>query len=220
MTIKLTGAVVAALLSAAAPAAADDMEKGKEINGTCAACHGEFGQGGKKGEYPRIGGQRAGYIEDQLKSFRSRTRINIPMFPYTQERELPDEDIKAVAAYLASIELPTKMPTFTGNEDALTKLLMADKVMIVPRVEGDIENGKAIYQKQCHTCHGKTGRGRGKFPMLVGQYTNYLKRQMDLYLKGDRPHDEDGKTGVLNTLQEKDLQDILAYLTTLQEPSE
>ena len=66
----------------------------------------------------------------------------------------------------------------------------------------------------------KRGRGRGKFPMLVGQYTNYLKRQMDLYIKGDRPHDEEGKTGILNTLQEKDLHDILAYLTTLQEPTE
>ena len=35
---------------ASLPAAAVDIEKGKEINGTCAACHGEFGQGGKKGE--------------------------------------------------------------------------------------------------------------------------------------------------------------------------
>lgn len=212
------------LLAAAAlstlPAAAADLEKGKEINGTCAACHGEFGQGGKKGEYPRIAGQRAAYLIDQLKSFRARTRVNIPMFPYTQERELPDEDIKDVAEYLAGIELPTKMPTFAGNEDALTRLLMVDKVMIIPRAEGDIQNGQAVYQKMCVTCHGKTGMGRGKFPMLTGQYTNYLKRQMDLYLKGDRPHDEEGLGGVLDTLQEKDRQDILAYLTTLQGPQE
>jgi cytochrome c553 len=212
--------ILLALACVTLPVIADEHEKGKEINGTCAACHGDFGQGGKKGEYPRIAGQRAAYIENQLKNFRSRTRVNIPMFPYTQERELPDEDIREIAAYLASVELPTAMPTFTGSEDALTRLLMVDKVMIIPRVEGDIENGKAIYQKQCHTCHGKTGRGRGKFPMLVGQYTNYLKRQMDLYVKGDRPHDEEGRTGALNALKEKDLQDILAYLTALQEPTE
>lgn len=208
----------AALL--AFPALAADLEKGKEINGTCAACHGEFGQGGKKGEYPRIAGQRAGYIADQLKSFRARTRVNIPMFPYTQERELPDEDIRDVAEYLASIELPTKMPIFKGDEDALTRLNMVEKVMIVPRAEGDVENGKAVFQKNCVTCHAKTGMGRGKFPMLVGQYTNYLKRQMDLYLKGDRPHDDEGTTGILNTLKEKDLQDILAYLTTLQDSAQ
>ncbi len=193
---------------------------GKDINGTCAACHGEFGAGGKNGEYPRIAGQQVKYIESQLRSFRARTRVNIPMFPYTQERELSDEDIKEVSAYLAQIELPTKMPTFTGNEDALTRLLAVEKVMIVPRAEGDVEAGGAIYQKKCASCHGKAGKGRGMFPMLVGQYTNYLKRQVDLYLKGDRPHDDDGTTGVLNTLQEKDVNDILAYLTTLQEPQE
>lgn len=208
------------LALAVLPVSSADLEKGKEINGTCAACHGEFGQGGKKGEYPRLAGQRPGYIMDQLKSFRSRTRINIPMFPYTQERELPDEDIRDVAEYLASIELPTKMPSFKGDEDALTRLLMVDKVMIIPRAEGDVDSGGAVYQKNCVTCHAKTGLGRGKFPMLAGQYTNYLKRQIDAYLKGDRPHDEEGKGGVLNTLKEKDIQDILAYLTTLQGPTE
>ena len=197
-----------------------DLEKGKEINGTCAACHGDQGAGGKKGEYPRIAGQRVKYIEGQLKNFRSRTRVNIPMFPYTQERELSDQDIQDIAAYLAGIELSNKMPTYTGKEDALTKLLMAERVMIIPRAEGNLEHGEAIYQKQCAACHGKTGKGRGMFPMLVGQYTNYLKRQVDLYLKGDRPHDETGTVGVLNGLKEQDIQDILAYLTSIQEYTE
>ncbi len=201
-------------------AVAVDLEKGKEINGTCAACHGDQGAGGKKGEYPRLAGQRAAYLERQLKSFRARTRINIPMFPYTQERELSDEDIKDVSAYLAGIELSNRMPTYTGKEDALTRLLMAEKVMIIPRAEGDLANGEAIYQKKCAACHGKSGKGRGMFPVLVGQYTSYLKRQADLYLKGDRPHDEEGVVGVLNTLKEQDIQDILAYLTSIQEPSE
>ena len=63
------------------PVAAVDIEKGKEINGTCAACHSDNGQGGKKGEYPRIAGQQVKYLETQLRNFRSRTRVNIPMFP-------------------------------------------------------------------------------------------------------------------------------------------
>ena len=210
----------AASLLAVGTAVAVDLEKGKEINGTCAACHGDQGAGGKKGEYPRLAGQRIAYIENQLKNFRARTRVNIPMFPYTQERELSNEDIKDISAYLAGIELSSKMPTYSGKEDALTKLLMAEKVMIIPRAEGNLGNGEAIYQKQCAACHGKAGKGRGMFPMLVGQYTNYLKRQVDLYLKGDRPHDEDGVVGVLNTLKEQDVQDILAYLTSIQESKE
>lgn len=196
---------------------AQNLEKGKEINATCAGCHGEFGQGGSRGEYPRLGGQGAKYLESQLKAFRARTRVNIPMYPYTQERELPDEDIRDVAAYLASIELPTKWPVFKDSDDALTRLTMTERVMIIPRVPGNLANGEAIYQKQCHTCHGKTGMGRGMFPMLVGQYTSYLKRQMEKYVKGERPHDEESIGGLLNKLREEDMQDILAYITTLQE---
>ena len=219
MQSRLLPLLLAGMLASSA-AVAVDREKGKEINGTCAACHGDQGAGGKKGEYPRIAGQRVAYIENQLKNFRSRTRVNIPMYPYTQERELSDEDIKDIAAYLAGIELSNKMPTFKGTEDALTRLQMVDRVMIIPRAEGNIDHGQTIYQKQCAACHGKTGKGRGMFPMLVGQYTNYLKRQVDLYLKGDRPHDEEGTVGLLNQLKPEEIQNVLAYLTSIQESGE
>lgn len=209
---------VAMLMSSGSQAAAPSGDSGKEINSVCAACHGDFGQGGKRGEYPRIAGQRAAYLKDQLKSFRARKRVNIPMYPYTQERELPDEDIEVVSAYLAAIELPTRPPVFKETDDALTRLLAMDKVMIVPRAEGDLDNGRKIYQKECASCHAKDGRGRGKFPMLTGQYTNYLKKQADAYVKGERPHDEEGTTGILNTLKEQDILDILAYLTSIQDP--
>ena len=196
---------------------AQNLEKGKEINATCAGCHSELGQGGSRGEYPRLAGQQVKYLESQLKAFRARTRVNIPMYPYTQERELPNEDIKDVAAYLASIELPTKWPVFKDSDDALTRLTLTERVMIIPRVTGNLANGEAIYQKKCVTCHGKTGMGRGMFPMLVGQYTSYLKRQMEKYVKGERPHDEEDVGGMLNTLKEEDMQDILAYITSIQE---
>jgi cytochrome c553 len=40
---------------------------------------------------------------------------------------------------------------------------------------------------------------------------------MEKYVKGERPHDEEGIGGLLNKLKEEDMQDILAYITTLQE---
>jgi cytochrome c553 len=120
MLISLRNSLLVAALVCAGFVQAADLDKGKEINGTCAACHSDNGQGGKKGEYPRIAGQQIKYIETQLRNFRARTRVNIPMFPYTQERELSDEDIKDISAYLAGIKLDTKMPTYTGTEDALT----------------------------------------------------------------------------------------------------
>lgn len=200
-------------LSAAPPA---EDSKGKDINGVCAACHGEFGQGGKRGEYPRLAGQRTAHLVDQLKAFRKRTRVNIPMFPYTQERELSDADIEDVSAYLNAIELPTEWPVFKPEDDALARLTATEKVMIIPRAPGDLDAGGRLYQKECAACHGRDGMGRGKFPRLVGQYTAYLKKQIDAFVKADRPHDEVETGGILNMLKEQDLLDLLAYLTSIQ----
>ncbi|MCK6389498.1 MAG: c-type cytochrome [Azonexus sp.] len=180
---------------------AADIEKGREINGTCAACHGDDGRGGKRGEYPRIAGQPAKFLENQLRNFRARVRINLPMFPYTQEKELSDADIADVAAYLSGIALSSDMPTYRGDEDALTRLRMAEKVMIIPRAEGNAAAGGETYRDECAHCHGQDAMGRGRYPMLVGQYTNYLKRQTTLFRQGDRPHDEDDTSGVLQTLK-------------------
>jgi len=193
-----------------------DAESARDMMGVCATCHGEFGQGGSRGEYPRLAGQSEKYMAIQLEKFRARKRINFPMFPYTEERDLSDEDIRGITSYLASIKLSTTPPTFKGHEDALTRLQMMDKVMIISRSEGDITNGGKIYQKECASCHAKDGRGRGSFPMLVGQYTNYLMKQITSYLNAERPHDEDDSRGILAELKDTDIRDILAYLTSIQ----
>lgn len=129
---------------------------------------------------------------------------------------MSDQDVEDVSAYLASIELPTEWPEFKPDDDALTRLTAMEKVMIIPRAPGDIDNGGKIYKKECFACHGKDGMGRGKFPRLVGQYTSYLMKQISSFLKGERSHDEVEMRGILNELKAQDLQDILAYLTLIQ----
>lgn len=233
--LRLLGVAASALLLGAAAThgaeLAGQQDSGKDIYGPCAACHGDQGQGGKRGEYPRLAGQRAAYLEDSLKKFRTRERLNLPMLPFTQERELSDVDIKLVSAYLAGITLQTTFPDFKATDDALTRLEAMEKVMIIPKLEGDLDNGKTLYKKECAYCHGQAGKGFGRFPGLVGQYTNYLQRQMDAYIRGERPHDMDADeeeeeeekltdkpkdVGVLGRLTNKDIDDILAYITRLQ----
>ena len=211
---------VATHISAAIAALKADPETGRQINGVCAACHGDSGQGGKKGEYPRLAGQHVEYLMDQLHKFKDRKRTNLPMFPYTEEREMPDEDLIHIAAYLASIKLDTTFPVFTDSDDALTRLLAVEKVLNIPRSEGDIEVGAKIYKAECSSCHKKDGMGNKTVPMLAGQYTVYLKRQIDKFIKGERIHDEELKDyskDVLNQLKPEEIRDILAYLTTLDD---
>ena len=95
--LALAGWLVAALLTLSAPASAQefalpstepDLLTGKDINGVCAGCHGDDGQGGKEGEYPRIAGLPMTYIYRQVKMFQQNTRPNMPMLEHVQERQL------------------------------------------------------------------------------------------------------------------------------------
>lgn len=211
-------ATLLAALCLLSPAAAQNLENGREIHITCAGCHGKYAQGGKDGEYPRLAGQRAGYIEDQLRAFRARKRINFPMVPYTEPRVLPDRDITDIAAYLSEIRLHLQPPKFANATDARRRREELDKVLRVPLLDGDLTQGKGIYQKECGGCHGRNGRGRSDFPMLAGQYTRYLKKQIDAFRRGERPHDEaDPSKGTLIPLSETDIDNVLAYLTALQD---
>lgn len=206
------------LACAAPPAAAQNLTNGKEIHAICSGCHGKHAQGGKGGEYPRLAGQRSDYIEAQLHAFRTRKRLNIPMLPYTQPRELSDQDIVDVAAYLSSIQLTLKPPVFASSQDARARRDALDRVFVIERAEGDLTQGAGIYNATCASCHAKNGKGRSDFPMLVGQYSNYLKRQIEAFRRGDRPHDEDeARKGTLMALSEADIDNILAHLTVIQE---
>ncbi|WP_256857556.1 c-type cytochrome [Solemya velum gill symbiont] len=88
--------------------------------------------------------------------------------------------------------------------------------MQIARAEGDIEKGKVLYKKECRSCHGKEGVGKPKdnVPMLAGQYTNYLWRQVDKYLDGTLIHDEDEPDSeLLAEFSREDIRDIFAYLS-------
>lgn len=201
-------------------AAAQNLADGKDVYGPCAACHGANGEGGKGGEYPRLAGQPANFIVESLKTFQTRTRYNLPMIPYTEPRELSERDMKDVAAWLEAIQLPTRMPDLPPTASALERLQAAEKVLVVPRVKGDVEQGRARFLEECADCHGKDGRGRNKrdAPGLVGQYPEYLQRQFTAFKKRERGTDKgDAMYGVLDEVSAKDFTDMLAWLTSVQD---
>lgn len=214
-----TATLLLGLVGAAAPLPpGEDLDNGKDVAGMCAACHGAKGEGGKMGEYPRLAGQRQGYLAQQLRNYRARRRMNVPMFPYTEPRELPDRDLLDVSAFYAAIELPTSPPAFKDTDSSLDKLRALENVLIVPRVEGDVARGQALFLRHCAQCHGTGAQGRKSFPRLVGQYPTYLERQLALYRKGSRPHvSDEAKDDVLARMTPVDDRDVLAWVTSIQE---
>ena len=145
------------------------------------------------------------------------------MVEYVDERQMPDEDIQDISAYLAAIELPTRLPPIDENApdfDALARLEAAKRVLQIPLAEGDVERGGKLYRRECASCHGRDGSARHDrgVPMLSGQYTRYLLRQVDKYLDGSRIHDPSApEDRLLAEFSRDQLQDIFAFLSTLDD---
>jgi len=84
----------------ASPIEAADIAAGKAIaTRVCAACHGELGVS-VADIVPNLGGQRAQYLEIQLKALKAGARNSGVMNPIA--RQLSDTDIANLAAYYGS----------------------------------------------------------------------------------------------------------------------
>jgi cytochrome c553 len=77
------------------------LKSGSELYKKCIVCHGKRGEGKKSQNAPRIGGQFASYIEEQVTAMRSGKRVNQKMVPYV--KKLSDSDIKDLSVYLSKI---------------------------------------------------------------------------------------------------------------------
>jgi cytochrome c553 len=75
------------------------VKKGKDKATVCLGCHGTSGEG--NGQFPRLAGQHPEYLTLQLTHFKNGTRINGTM--QALAGNLSEEDIKALAAYFASL---------------------------------------------------------------------------------------------------------------------
>ena len=190
-------------------------EDGKDIYVVCAPCHGPEGQGGAHGDYPRLAGFSVEYLVSQLRSFKARERVNIPMYPFTVERELSDQDVFDVSAYITEMTLDTRPAEMEGRVDGYVRLLAAKRVLQIPRAPGDVDKGAVLYKEGCARCHGEKGEGRTQDPPLAGQYTKYLKKQFRDMLADDRLHPRPKR--LIAPLSPDDVQNLLAYFSILDD---
>ena len=79
--------------------------------------------------------------------------------------------------------------------------------------QGDIEAGKAKSQI-CQACHGADGNGIGdpQYPLIAGQYADYLAHSMRAYQTGERQNVI--MQGFMSTLTSQDIDDLAAYFAS------
>ncbi len=87
-----------------------DVELGKQAYETCIPCHGEFGQGAQALDAPRLSQQHDWYIVRQLENFKAGIRGGHQNDIYGAQMRImsqmleSDERVRAVAAYIATLE--------------------------------------------------------------------------------------------------------------------
>jgi len=163
----------------AAPAAASSSDpfpfNGKPADGAtkaavCTACHGPNGNSTNP-LWPRLAGQSAVYIAQQLKLFKSGVRANPVMMPMVTS--LSDQDIADIATYFEA-QTPLGLeadPSYWKAGQAL--YLRGDKSHEIPA---------------CVACHGPVGRGNlvAGYPALRAQQSQYVVKQLNDYASGAR----------------------------------
>ena len=149
------------ILSATAVAEADP-EAGKQLGYTCLGCHGIEGYRNAYPSYrvPKLGGQKAGYLEIALRGYRDGTRPHATM--HAQASSMSDQEIADVSAYFAT--------------------LGADTV-----AAGGTEGANFEKAAACAACHGANGISvSATWPTLAGQHEDYLEMALWQYKNGER----------------------------------
>jgi cytochrome c553 len=139
----------------------------------CANCHGEQGLT-LNTDFPRLAGQSAPAIYKQLSDFRSGARYSQVMSPVAQQ--LTPDQLAEVAAYFAS----------TGDEGAMgRRYFLPDPPIKRLAQRGDPKRNLP----PCDSCHGPHSGGPIEAPVIAGQLSEYLERQLNAYAGGQRSND-------------------------------
>lgn len=200
----------AASAPASAAAASPPFATGKVASGEakaalCSACHGPNGNSSNP-EWPRLAGQSAVYIAEQLRLFSSGVRSNPIMKPLAAA--LSDQDISDLAVYYEA-QTPTGLeadPSYWKSGEAV--YLSGDGARNVPA---------------CVACHGPVGRGNllAGYPALRAQQSVYVMKQLNDYASGARYTGPDpekaSRNGVMmltlaKRLTPEEIRDVASYV--------
>jgi cytochrome c553 len=174
-----------------------DVANGAELYETCAACHGNGGEGAADGSVPALAGQHFTVVAKQLVDFRSGVRRDPRMEHFSDTRHLAySQYVADVAAYISSLPRPTSRRMFSAD------------------VMG---RGAVVYTQACERCHGAAGEGKEDqlAPRMASQHFEYLIQQLDNAVAGWRPAMQDTHAALLAGLSRKDIVAVASYLAGL-----
>lgn len=138
----------------------------------CDRCHDTATAPPPSALVPRLAGQNAAYLARSLREYKRGERRSGFMQPVAAM--LDDAQIEALAAHYAD------MPRAPDNDPAavLPATELAEAAALANGAHTDVR------LPACHSCHGASARN--DYPLLAGQYADYLAQQLRLFQRGGR----------------------------------
>jgi cytochrome c553 len=170
----------------------------------CTWCHGASAEGYTPA--PRLAGQKPAYIENQLVSFRARTR-DAPfskLYMWGAAANLSRQRMRDLATYFSALQ-----PQAADDGD---KKLAA--------------MGQSIYQLglpdsnivACVACHGPNAEGVGQIPRLGGLAYPYLKRRLEQWQDGYQGAIPRPMPHIAGQLSGQQIAALASYLSFIEYP--
>ncbi len=167
----------------------------------CTACHGEDAKTPLQEGFPKLAGQSAEYMLNQMKDIKSGARTNgqsvDTMKPVLDD--LAEADMKAMAEYLASLK---EAPAAAA-----------------PAAGGPVHPGKTLFlTKTCVACHGKEGKKPlPGYPAIAGQDKAYILAQTQDIKSGKRANGKaNAMQPVMHLVNDDEIGQIADYLSTVK----
>ncbi len=180
-----------------------DVEKGKELSASCAACHGDDGIS-LNPVWPKLAGQNPKYLASQLHEFKKGpdgNRNNAVMYGIAVN--LSNQDIEDLSEYYSSLK----------STVGLTK-------------DEYLELGRNIYRggnmeikmQACISCHGPNGQGNyaAAIPMLSGQHSQYTYQQLKNFQTSIRSNDYNKMMrNIVHRMTDEEMKAVASYIEGL-----
>ncbi len=191
------------------PYASGSAQAGATKAAVCFSCHGPDGNS-QNPVWPRLAGQNAVYIAQQLHLFKAGIRQNPVMQPMAAG--LSDQDIDNLAVFFAA-QTPQGLeadPSYWKPGRALY-------------LQGEVKRGIP----GCVACHGPLGRGNpaAGYPALEAQQSVYVVSQLQQYANGTRYSGPNAASATPNSiimfdiakrLTPEDMRDVASYVQGLR----
>jgi cytochrome c553 len=172
---------------------------------SCARCHGAQGGGRGTGAFPILAGQNQAYLLASLRAYASADRASGVMQPIAAA--LNDNVLQQLAEHYATLP---PIASRGAAKSASESIARGKKLAAIGKREQKVPS--------CVHCHGPSEKERNRmYPVLAGQYPDYLALQLRLFTAGERGGTEYAQImhSAAQRLTPEQIRDLAAFYASL-----